>query len=188
MRKSPYQISKELNEQLEKQLKVVKDLAGASTLQNVLSPKDVQDILEIAAKPLLAKVISNLWGVLESDSKNLVNSFKVFRGKKGSKKYTVYVGPDYRFWHVSGRTKAKETMPGIIGGGQAAHLLEYGTVERTRRSISEDGKVTMVSTGAVKARPFMRPAWEQTKDEVTNIAVGMLIKHVDKEMKNRGMV
>lgn len=41
-------------------------------------------------------------------------------------------------------------------GGHAAHLVEYGTVTRKNRRGANRGRMT--------ARPFMRPAYEQTKE------------------------
>lgn len=43
-----------------------------------------------------------------------------------------------------------------------AHLMEFGTKNRVQKSTGR-------STGSVKPRPFMRPAWDAKKDEVLKI-------------------
>jgi hypothetical protein len=163
MRKGRSEIQSELESGLGKYLKTL------GTIDQVILPNDAQNILSQSAQPLLQQVVSNLLKVVKG-SKNLARSFNIYRGRKGDARYKIYVGPSY----------------GKLGIGQAAHLIEYGTVERTRRSISEDGKVTMVSTGAVKARPFMRPAWEQTKAKVMGDAEKGIIAHIDKKLKQKG--
>jgi hypothetical protein len=54
--------------------------------------------------------------------------------------------------------------------GNAAHLVEYGTVQRRNKRGANRGKMT--------AKPFMFPAWEKTKDRIrasinTNIGTAL---------------
>jgi hypothetical protein len=161
MRKSQDMIAADLRKQLGP---ILKELGTATQL---VTADEAQRILSISARPLLAKMKSNLSAIIK-ESKNLIDGFAVYRGRKGAAQYKVYVGPDYRKG----------------GGGNLAHIFEYGTAPRTRRSYSKDGKVKKVSTGQIKATPFMRPAWEETKDGVFKDAEFRFLKLIDKKIKN----
>jgi hypothetical protein len=97
--------------------------------------------------------------------------FDIFRGRR--KKDMIYIGPIYGRGYKS---------------ANLAHLFEFGTAPRMRRSINEEGKVKMVSTGQIKATPFMRPAWLETKDKFvidTEKAIKTLIEY---KLKRQGWV
>lgn len=59
------------------------------------------------------------------------------------------------------------------GGAAHAHLVEFGTVERYHKS----GK----SVGAMPAKPFMRPAFDQTKDQQLSILAREIGAGLEKE-------
>lgn len=58
-----------------------------------------------------------------------------------------------------------------------AHLEEFGTGLRQHRS----GK----STGIMRARPFMRPAWDQTKDQVLKELGAQLRTEIEKAVARK---
>lgn len=62
------------------------------------------------------------------------------RGDRGRSKVVLYVGPVDRQG----------------GHARAAHLYEFGTGPRVQRSTGR-------ATGAMPARPFLRPAWDMNK-------------------------
>ncbi len=157
----------EIKQEIEKGMSPYMDaLKSANTL---IQPTQAQDALSKAAQPVPNQIKANLLKVVDK-SENLANSFKIYRGKKNTAVYKIYIGPDY--------SKG--------GGGQLAHLIEYGTVQRERRSISEDGRVKIVSTGMMPARPFMRPAWEQLKDKVTHDAQLLCKNIIENSLKQKG--
>ena len=53
-----------------------------------------------------------------------------------------------------------------------AHLMEFGTKARVQ-------KKTGKSTGSVKPRPFMRPAWDSQRDNVLKIFTGDMMKEIE---------
>lgn len=68
--------------------------------------------------------------------------------------------------------------------GNHAHLVEYGTKKRS--SVSKNGK--RINRGVMPAKPFMEPAFEQTKDQVLglyNQQVGrVLYNYMKRTIKN----
>lgn len=71
----------------------------------------------------------------------------------------------------------------IVGSSNPkAHLVEYGTDNRVRRTKS--GK--KARTGRVTAKPFMRPAYEQNKEQVAQIARVELAKAIERRVKRIG--
>lgn len=67
-----------------------------------------------------------------------------------------------------------------------AHLIEYGTVQRFRRvntSRGERRNTNQVSTGQVMPKPFMRPAYEQNKEEVLRISRDELKKALERRIR-----
>lgn len=103
---------------------------------------------------------------------SLVNSIDTFRRRKSSDGYfTYYVGPRY----------------GQLTGGNAAHLLEFGTAERFRANVKKGGYTgkggtygAKLSTG--KIRPFgtIRRLFDVTKDSnnsaLNNNVTGVILK------------
>lgn len=68
----------------------------------------------------------------------------------------------------------------VVGSSSPkAHLVEYGTDNRVRRTKS--GK--KARTGRVTAEPFMRPAYEQNKEKVAQIAEVELAKAINRRVK-----
>lgn len=49
-------------------------------------------------------------------------------------------------------------------GGRTAHLMEYGTKQRKLKGKGQYRAGT--NRGAVRARPFVQPAWDKTKGQI----------------------
>ncbi|MBG8552354.1 HK97-gp10 family putative phage morphogenesis protein [Hymenobacter guriensis] len=107
-------------------------------LPKKLGPKVISGIMRSAAKPLIERGRE----LAPKDDGDLRASLGVLAGRGAGRGSSVYVGP---------RRSEKYK-------GYAAHLIEYGTAPRK----TESGK----STGSTPARPFWRPAFDQTKDEI----------------------
>lgn len=155
----------QLQNQIKNGLKSETRVLGSTDI--LLPQVAAQNALVVAAQPVPPQIKSNLLKVVEK-SERLLNSFKIYRGKRNP--YKVYIGPDYR----------------RDGGGQLAHIIEYGTVQRERRSISADDTVKIVSTGMVAARPFMRPAWEQVREKVIKTAEKSAKAIIESALKKGG--
>lgn len=149
----------EIKNNLEKDLAPFLKLLG--TEKSLITKEESISVLKKGSDTLLSDLKTNATLL----STTLGNSIKVYAAKKG---YKIHLGPDYRK---------------NIGGGQLGHLFEYGTAQRERRSISEDGKVTKVSTGMMAARPWMRPAWESNKKEATESCEKGFIKLMENKLK-----
>jgi hypothetical protein len=102
-------------------------------LQNVegwLEPSEIDSIVQRAAMPLVQKIKEGYISGGHEKTGALVNSIEAFQSsrKKNDPYFTYYVGPRYT------------SRKGLISyGGNAAHLLEYGTVERHRADHAKGG-------------------------------------------------
>lgn len=96
-----------------------------------ISPNEYDNIVKKAAEPLVNKIKSNYIARGHKKTGALVNSIEAFQRKRKGKRdpfFTYYVGPRY--------TSSK----GLFSyGGNAAHLLEYGTAERYRANVKAGG-------------------------------------------------
>lgn len=140
-------------------------LKTLGTPDALITPDEAQKVLMVTTGPLRAQLQANVKSILPA-SQRLAYSFKTYRGRRGNSRYTVYTGPSYR--------KGE--------GGNLAHIFEYGTIERFHRVFSEDGKVKRVSVGLIKAKPFMRPAWENTKDGIISESAKQLVIIIEKRL------
>jgi hypothetical protein len=110
---------------------------------------------------------------------------------KGEPYFTYFVGPRY--------TGASSLYS---YGGNAAHLLEYGTVERYRANTKlggvgkrVKGKSTgikgvygaKISTGFVKPHGIIRAAVDSTKDRCTQIMTSGINELIKKQAKAEGL-
>ena len=96
-----------------------------------ISPNEYDSIVKKAAEPLVNKIKSNYIARGHKKTGALVNSIEAFQRKRKGKRdpfFTYYVGPRY----TSGRSL-------FSYGGNAAHLLEYGTAERYRANVKAGG-------------------------------------------------
>lgn len=143
-------------------------LSTLGTPDALITPEEAQKVLIQTTAPLRAQLQANVKSILP-DSERLASSFKTYRGRRGNSRYTVYTGPSYRKGD----------------GGNLAHIFEYGTVERFHRVFSEDGKVKRVSVGMIKAKPFMRPAWENTKGSIIAESAKQLVIIIEKRLNKK---
>ena len=100
---------------------------------NALPHSQIMQIVEEASAPLVNKIKDNYIAAGHYKTGSLVNSIEAFRRRRKGKTdpfYTVYVGPRY-----TSRTSL------FSYGGNAAHLLEYGTVNRFRANKKQGGFV-----------------------------------------------
>ena len=149
-----------------------------------INDKELDNIVKRAAEPLVQKIKSNYIARGHKKTGALVNSIEAFQRKRKGKSdpfYTYYVGPRY----TSGRY-------GLISyGGNAAHLLEYGTAERYRANVKAGGvgktykrKKTGLSAvyGATYKTGFIpKPTigvLRQSKDEYMDVGIAFLKTNV----------
>jgi len=144
-----------------------------------INDKELDNIVKRAAEPLVQKIKSNYIARGHKKTGALVNSIEAFQRKRKGKSdpfYTYYVGPRY----TSGRY-------GLISyGGNAAHLLEYGTADRYRANVKAGGvgkkqglsKVygSRFSTGKIK-KPTIG-VLRQSKDEYMDVGIAFLKTNV----------
>jgi HK97 gp10 family phage protein len=99
---------------------------------------------------------------------------KTLRGKPP----VLSVRPEYgaRISKKTGKTTS---------AGYHAHLVEFGTGPRQLskpRPVQIDGKwVTITHTGSMPARPFLRPAYRQSRGPMAHLAAGQFWKLVRKK-------
>ena len=110
-------------------------------LPGKLGRQVVGQILRKAEKPLIAAAKAK---APKADG-DLIKSIGGIAGRGGGKGEQRYVGP----------------RRGGPNKGYAGHLVEYGTGPRRQK----DG----TSTGSMPAQPFMRPAYEETKEQIVEI-------------------
>ena len=110
-------------------------------LPGKLGRQTVGKILRKAEKPLIDAAKARV----PKDQGDTAKSIGGIAGRGGGRGEQRYVGP-----RRGGPYK-----------GYAGHLIEYGTGPRKQK----DG----TSTGSMPAHPFMRPAYEETKDQIVEI-------------------
>ncbi len=99
--------------------------------ENFMPDREIEKIVERAAQPLVERIKSNYLARGHKKTGALINSIEAFKRKRKGKNdpyYTYYVGPRY--------TGGKSLFS---YGGNAAHLLEYGTAERYRANVKAGG-------------------------------------------------
>jgi hypothetical protein len=158
-----------------------------------LDAKEVDAVVHSATAPLV-KAIKAGYSVhtKTGDLANSVEAFKRTR-KKGEPYFTYYVGPRY----TSGSGLR------ISYGGNAAHLLEFGTVERFRANAkagglgkSSKGAKTglsgvygaKISTGKMPVFGVIRKATDMVKPQCISIIKEGILGLVRKEAKRQGLV
>jgi len=134
-------------------LEGVEDLEAKLKQLGEIGRKDsIYTALERAAAPMAAAVRQN---APRGKTGNLVGSVKVVRvseigrGSRGRKAK----GPTVELGHAKPK-------------GSHAHLVERGTKQRSYK-VKKTGK--MKNVGAMPAKPYMRPAYDSTKDQVVKL-------------------
>ena len=140
-----------------------KIIADFQHIENWVDVVKINDIVEQAAEPLVQRIKDGYIAAGHRKTGALVNSIESFaRRRKGNRDpfFTYYVGPRYT------------SRKGLVSyGGNAAHLLEYGTAERFRADTKKGGagkkqglsKVygATHSTGKVVGTGVIRKAYDQ---------------------------
>jgi HK97 gp10 family phage protein len=116
-------------------------------LPKALGPKVVRKCLRDGVKPLIAAARANT----PQDTGNLKKSIGVINGKK-KQAGAIIVGPR--------RGKGKTS------DGWHAHFFEYGVTPRIVKKPTKGHYKKGTVLGPIEAKPFMRPAWDTTKDIV----------------------
>lgn len=152
-------------------------------LSNQISTEELNKLLRKSAMIFVNAAQNKLQSGGHVLSGNLVDSIGIIERKKGRKLSRVIVGPRY------------------YGGfkGQIAHIVEYGsylTGERFR-SIGNNHGLTnrklkqrllkQASTGVMPAAPFMRPAFDEHKDEVMKQITDDIEKLIMDKAKKQGL-
>ena len=156
-----------------------------------LNPSEVDKIVRSAAQPMVEAIKAG-YGI-HTKTGALRDSVMAFRRnrKKGEPYFTYFVGPRY-----TGSSSLYSY------GGNAAHLLEYGTVERYRANTKLGGvgkrfkgKATgikgvygaKISTGRVQAYGVIRKAVDATKPTCISILSNGMNELIKKEAKQQGL-
>ena len=115
--------------------------AVLDALPGKLGAQVLGQILRKAEKPLIAAMKAKA----PKDDGDLIKAIGGIAGRGEGKGTQRYVGP----------------RRGGPNNGYAGHLIEYGTAPRQKA----DG----TSTGTMPARPFVRPAYDETAEQVSQI-------------------
>jgi HK97 gp10 family phage protein len=116
-------------------------------LPGKLGPKVVRKCLKKAVKPMIKAAKANT----PKDKGTLRKSIGVINGGK-TQGSAIVVGP---------RRGAGKTADGWHG-----HFLEYGVTPRIVKKPTLEHYKKGTVLGPIAAKPFMRPAWDTTKDIV----------------------
>jgi len=139
-------------------IKVLQDLKGSVTRN------DFEKAAEIALMPVHAAAIANVRSVTRKKTGRLHRSIIMKKmGPRTRRRYGMfagmYVGADYSV-------------------APHAHLLEYGTYRRAKKS----KRGAKMNTGRVTPKPFLRPAYHQNRGTIFVIAARELGKRVQKKI------
>jgi HK97 gp10 family phage protein len=149
------------------EMKGIKELEKTlKELGKAITRYDLEKVAEVALQPVYDSAVRNVRSVVRDKTGNLSRSITIKRmGIRLRRKYNYFGG-----MRVTSRAPH-------------AHLIEYGTGARTR----ENGGVT----GRVRARPFLRPAYDAHRNHVFQIAskeLGeRLQKKVNRAIKNHAL-
>lgn len=156
-----------------------------------LDPSEIDKVVRSAAQPMVEAIKAGYGTHTKTGA--LRDSVMAFRRnrKKGEPYFTYFVGPRY-----TGSSSLYSY------GGNAAHLLEYGTVERYRANTKlggvgkrVKGKSTgikgvygaKISTGQVKAYGVIRAAVDSTKPNSIEILTSGINGLIRKQAKAEGL-
>jgi len=125
----------------------------------------------------------------------LRNSVKVKRLRPNSKSKDpaamVYMSNQRGSVSLSSSIRTRKTKYNVKGGARYAYAVEYGTGERKReqksRVLTMGGWATTDKTGAIKAKPFFRPAIDQMRPQIQPMIMKALEVHGKKAMDRAAM-
>lgn len=156
-----------------------------------LAEADINQVVKNAAQPMVEAIKAGY--AVHTKTGALRDSVMAFRRnrKKGEPYFTYFVGPRY--------TGSRSLYS---YGGNAAHLLEYGTVERFRANTQLSGvgkrlkgKATgfkvvygaKIPTGRVQAYGVIRKAVDTTSPSVVSILSNGMNELIKKQAKQQGL-
>jgi hypothetical protein len=156
-----------------------------------LEPTEIDKVIRSAAQPMVEAIKAGYGANTKTGA--LRDSVMAFRRNraKGEPYFTYFVGPRY--------TGASSLYS---YGGNAAHLLEYGTVERFRANTKLSGigkKVkgkstgikgvygAKISTGKVKPYGVIRAAVDSTKENSIQIMTKGINELIRKQARAEGL-
>jgi hypothetical protein len=156
-----------------------------------LEPTEIDKVIRSAAQPMVEAIKAGYGANTKTGA--LRDSVMAFRRNraKGEPYFTYFVGPRY-----TGSASLYSY------GGNAAHLLEYGTVERFRANTKlggigkrVKGKSTgikgvygaKISTGFVKPYGVIRAAVDSTKENSIQIMTSGINELIRKQAKAEGL-
>lgn len=131
--------------------------------EDKIARKHLKDSLRAVSVPIVKSIKNNIRGKLKKRKGTLLRSIgSWFFNKAGSG--TIYVGPK------TGRRAKYDAW--------YAHFLEFGTSGFGKRVRTKIGvKIGYSKKGAgIHARPFIRPAWDEHKGNITD-NLGKELKH-----------
>ena len=128
---------------------------GIKLLSNEQNFQDIAKVNQSVANDLIIALRS----AVPVDKGNLRNSIESFKSKKNAN--FLWVGPKY---------SSKKSM---FEGGNHAHLIEYGTVDRYVGSRSKYVAANLAKAGVkqgfkgrMTAHPFIRPTYDKMKNSL----------------------
>jgi hypothetical protein len=126
-------------------------------LKNSVTRYDVEKAAEIALEPVLQSAQSNLRTVVRERTGKLAKSLRLKR-----------MNPKLRrtYYYFAGMV--------VTADDRKAHLVEYGTGSRRRKRRG--------ATGEVKARPFLRPAYDAHRGRIMDRAAKELGLRLQKKI------
>jgi hypothetical protein len=156
-----------------------------------LEPSEIDKVIRSAAQPMVEAIKAGYGANTKTGA--LRDSVMAFRRNraKGEPYFTYFVGPRY-----TGSASLYSY------GGNAAHLLEYGTVERFRANTKlggvgkrVKGKSTgikgvygaKISTGRVKPYAVIRAAVDSTKENSIQIMTSGINELIRKQARAEGL-
>jgi hypothetical protein len=144
----------------------VRELINAlEEFKKSISRMDIEKASEAALQPALPVAVSNLRSMVKRGTGNLESSLEVRKMSPAMRRrYGYYAG----FYLGANYSYAPH-----------AHLIEYGTGPRTRKS--KNGK--RMSTGLVTPKPFLRKTYESQRELIFERAAEVLRVRLDRKLK-----
>jgi hypothetical protein len=159
-----------------------------------IEPTEIDKVINLATRPLV-RAIEAGYDAKHTKTGALRDSVMAFRRnrKKGEPYFTYFVGPRYT-------AGGKYSL--FSYGGNAAHLLEFGTIERFRANTKlggvgkkVKGKSTgikgvygaKIKTGKVEPYGVIRKATDATKEQCIQIMSSGISNLIKKQAKLQGL-
>jgi hypothetical protein len=161
---------------LEDTIKSIKDFT--------IDGAEIYSVVQKASKGMVDTIKQNYIAAGHDKTGALVDSIEMYKRKADGKYYSYYVGPRY--------TSAKG---GLSGGGNAAHLLEYGT--KIRYSANNKlggakigGKVYGAKINRGQILPptigVIRKSYDEFKPKGEDVLMAGVNEIINKELLERG--